>query len=428
MTSRSTTSPTPAPEAASEDSSAPEQSRPAPVPLTAPRDGMVPVIDRIQPLLAWCEAAATAPEEPVAVDAERASSFRYSSRAYLIQLRTEAAGTALIDPLAFTMPSTLPALLAEREWVLHAAVQDLPSLAELGLHPGRLFDTELAARLLGMPKVGLGAVVEETLGLSLAKEHSAADWSKRPLPAAWLVYAALDVEVLVQVRDELERRLREAGKHEWALAEFEHERTREVGPTRSADWRGLHGIGSLRSARQLAAARAMWTARDEIAAREDLSPHRVIRDREIVAAAKEAPRGRDAFDKALPAKMRRKDSWWKAARSGLDLPAAHLPERAEASYPPPHKLWAKKYPEAWERYKAVREAVAAHAETLDLPTENLIQPALLRTWVWEHEQAGTVAEVRTELAALGARGWQAELVAPVLTATLHTLPTAPAEG
>ena len=189
--------------------------------LTAPRDGSVPVIDRIQPLLAWCDDAESAPDEPVAVDAERASSFRYSSRAYLVQLRTEAAGTALIDPLAFSMPQTLLTLLGERQWVLHAAGQDLPSLGELGMQPASLFDTELAARLLGMDRVGLGAVVEDTLALHLAKEHSAADWSKRPLPAGWLTYAALDVEVLVDVRDVLAERLREAGKLEWALQEFE---------------------------------------------------------------------------------------------------------------------------------------------------------------------------------------------------------------
>lgn len=384
-------------------------------PLTTPRDGLVPVIDRIQPLLAWCERAAAAPTEPVAVDAERASSYRYGSRAYLVQLRTPAAGTALIDPLAFTMPATLPRLLAEREWVLHAAGQDLPSLAELGLRPARLFDTELAARLLGFSRVGLSAVVEETLGLRLAKEHSAADWSKRPLPEGWLVYAALDVEVLIEVRDVLDARLEETGKAEWARQEFEHERLREHGPTRSATWRGLHGLGALRTARQLAAAREMWNRRDELAAAQDLSPHRVLRDRDLVAAAKEAPRGREAFDRALPARLRGKDGWWKAARSGLDLPPAHLPERAEVTYPPPHKLWSKKYPEVWARYQAIREAVAARAEELDLPAENLVQPAVLRHWVWEHEQPGSSAAVRAELEQLGARPWQAELVAPVLT-------------
>ncbi len=387
---------------------------PAVTALKAPRDGLVPVIDRIQPLLAWCEAAASAPEEPVSVDAERASSYRYSSRAYLVQLRTDTAGTALIDPLAFSMPGTLIRLLAEREWVLHAAGQDLPSLAEIGLRPGALFDTELAARLLGMERVGLGAVVEDTLGLRLAKEHSAADWSRRPLPEGWLVYAALDVEVLIEVRDVLEDRLRAAGKDDWARQEFEHERTREHGPTRSSSWRGLHGLGSLRSVRQLAAAREMWRRRDEIAGAEDLSPHRVIKDRDLVAAAKEAPRGREAFDRALPAKLRRKDIWWQAARTGLELPAAHLPERTERSYPPPHKLWSKKYPEVFERYQRVRAATAQRAEDLEMPPENLLQPSLLRRWVWEHEQAPAEAVLAEQLAELGARPWQVEQAAPVI--------------
>ena len=387
---------------------------PAATDLKAPRGGLVPVIDRIQPLLAWCEAAASAPEEPVAVDAERASSYRYSSRAYLVQLRTEAAGTALIDPLAFTMPATLRTLLAEREWVLHAAGQDLPSLAEIGLEPGGLFDTELAARLLGMERVGLGAVVEDTLGLRLAKEHSAADWSRRPLPEGWLTYAALDVEVLVEVRDVLRERLREACKEDWAQQEFEHERVREHGPTRSSSWRGLHGLGGLRTPRQLAAAREMWQRRDEIAAGEDLSPHRVIKDRDLVAGAKEAPRGREAFDRALPAKLRRKDMWWQAARTGIELPPAHLPERTERSYPPPHKLWSKKYPEVAERYQLVRAATAERAEDLEMPPENLLQPALLRQWVWEHEQAPAESEIAAQLAELGARPWQVEQSATVI--------------
>lgn len=382
--------------------------------LKAPRDGLMPVIDRIQPLLAWCEAAAAAPEEPVSVDAERASSYRYSSRAYLVQLRTDAAGTALIDPLAFPMPGTLTSLLGSREWVLHAAGQDLPSLAELGLRPASLFDTELAARLLGMERVGLGAVVEDTLGLHLAKEHSAADWSRRPLPEGWLSYAALDVEVLVEVRDVLVERLRAAGKEDWARQEFEHERTREHGPTRSSSWRGLHGLGALRTTRQLAAAREMWSRRDQIASAEDLSPHRVIKDRDIVAAAKEAPRGREAFDRALPAKLRRKDTWWQAARTGIELPPAHLPERSERSYPPPHKLWSKKYPEVTERYQRVRTAVGERAEDLEMPPENLLQPALLRQWVWEHEQAPAESEIAEQLAALGARPWQVEQAAPVM--------------
>lgn len=393
----------------------------APRRLTEPRDGLPPVIDRIQLLLEWCAAADRAPEEPVAVDVERASSYRYTARAYLIQLRTASAGTALIDPLAFTIPAALRRTLSGREWVLHAVTQDLPSLSELDLHPDSLFDTELAARLLGMERVSLGAVVEDTQGLVLAKEHSAADWSKRPLPQGWLTYAALDVEVLVEVRDVLISRLEEQGKLRWAREEFESIRTRPLPSRPEEPWRSIRGVGALRSPQQMAVARSMWERRDQIASREDLSPHLVIKDRMIVAAAQASTQGRAAFDAALPAPLRRKDVWWQAARSGLELPASHLPRRGEASYPPPHKLWAKKYPEVWERLRVVREAVADQAEELALPTENLLTPSMLRQWVWEHhgEIVADAGETRSETIArqleeLGARPWQAEIVAEVL--------------
>ncbi|MCL6423522.1 HRDC domain-containing protein [Brachybacterium sp. JHP9] len=394
------------------------QAGPAATPLRAPRDGMVDLIDRIQPLLQWCERAATAPEEPIAVDVERASSYRYTSKAYLIQVRTDAAGTALIDPIAFTLPGTFIELMNSREWVLHAASQDLPSLDELGLRPARLFDTELAGRLLGMQRVGLGAVVEDALGLALAKEHSAADWSKRPLPEPWLIYAALDVEVLVEVRDIMAARLEEAGKTRWAEEEFAHLLAAGSPAPRAEPWRKLHGVGVLRSQRQMAVARSMWEMRDAIASREDLSPHRVLRDREIVEAAKHAETSREAFSAALPKALRGKDAWWQAARTGLTTAPAHLPDRSEPAYPPPHKLWSKKWPEVAERYLPVREAVAARAEELQVPSENLVNPGLLRTWIWENDSAGDEVAVRGQLEALGARPWQAELVAPVLCASL----------
>ena len=143
----------------------------------------------------------------MAVDAERAHGFRYSQRAYLIQLRRAGAGTHLIDPIAFGQPADLSVrsatALADAEWVIHAASQDLPCLYEVGLVPRTLFDTELAARLLGYPRVALGTMLEELLGVRLLKEHSAADWSTRPLPSEWLNYAALDVELLVELRDRL---------------------------------------------------------------------------------------------------------------------------------------------------------------------------------------------------------------------------------
>ena len=138
---------------------------------------------------------------PVAIDAERASGYRYSQRAYLIQIFRRGAGTFLFDPPAIGDLSELNAVIGDVEWVFHAASQDLACLREVGLDPSRIFDTELGARLAGLARVGLGTVVEELLGVHLAKEHSAADWSTRPLPQSWLVYAALDVELLVDLRE-----------------------------------------------------------------------------------------------------------------------------------------------------------------------------------------------------------------------------------
>ena len=149
---------------------------------------------------------------PVAVDAERASGYRYSQRAYLVQLRREGAGTVLVDPIEQSDLSAIGAALGDAEWILHAANQDLPCLAEIGLRPPHLFDTELAGRLLGDERVALGTMVERHLGVRLEKGHSAADWSTRPLPHDWLVYAALDVELLVALRAALATELARRGQ------------------------------------------------------------------------------------------------------------------------------------------------------------------------------------------------------------------------
>src|SRR5258705_12557438 len=192
-----------APVAGEPELAAPEQpERPPAVPLLEPRDGLPPLVTSPDALRKAVRALG-AGEGPVAVDAERASGFRYGHRAFLVQLRRNKAGTVLIDPIACPDLAELDEALAGTEAVLHAASQDLPCLADLGFTPRRLFDTELAGRLLGYPRVGLGTLVEEVLGLTLEKTHSAADWSSRPLPQEWLKYAALDVEVLIELRDAL---------------------------------------------------------------------------------------------------------------------------------------------------------------------------------------------------------------------------------
>ncbi|MDP9398351.1 MAG: ribonuclease D, partial [Actinomycetota bacterium] len=230
---------------------------PAVIPLLEPRDG---VPDPVVTPEALRETVARFAEGsgPVAVDAERAGGYRYTSRAYLVQLRREGAGTALVDPLPFDGLAELGAALADTEWVLHAASQDLPCLAVEGMRPRRIFDTELAGRLLGFPRVGLAAMVAEVLGYGLEKGHSAADWSTRPLPEPWLRYAALDVEVLLELRDALEEQLAEAGKLEWAYEEFAAVLAAPAPAPRAEPWRRTSGLHRVRRPRQLAVVRALW--------------------------------------------------------------------------------------------------------------------------------------------------------------------------
>src|SRR6204780_4850093 len=260
----------------------------AAVPLLEPRDGLPPLVVTADAL-----AAATrelgAGQGPVAVDAERASGFRYGHRAFLVQLRRGGAGTVLIDPVACPDLSGINTALADVEAVIHAASQDLPCLSDLGYRPRLLFDTELAGRLLGYPRVGLGTLVESVLGLTLEKSHSAADWSTRPLPEEWLRYAALDVEVLVELRDALAAELAEQGKSEWARQEFAAELSAEPPPPRPEPWRRTSGIHRVRNRRGLAVVRELWRERDRVRGRRDVSPARVPPEAAISEAARSLP-------------------------------------------------------------------------------------------------------------------------------------------
>ncbi|WP_240665735.1 HRDC domain-containing protein [Agromyces sp. LHK192] len=374
------------------------------------------VIDEPASFVGAVEALA-AGEGPVAVDAERASGFRYSQRAYLIQMYRRGAGTFLFDPPQITDFASLQASVGAEEWVLHAASQDLACLREVGLDPSHIFDTELAARLLGMPRVGLASVVEELLGIKLAKEHSAADWSTRPLPESWLTYAALDVELLVDVRDGLVERLADAGKSALAEQEFEAVLHKEAKPPAAEPWRRLSGIHGIRHARNLAVARALWTARDDHAAEIDVAPGRLVPDASILAAAKALPRSkRELADlRTFTGRASRTeiDRWWDAIETGLataDLPAIRVPSDA----PPPPRGWASRHPDADARLRAAKAAVATIAERLDMPVENLLTPDHLRRVAWRPPADQSVDGIREALAALGARPWQLDATAQII--------------
>ena len=269
-------------------------SEPEATPLLFPADGVPEVVVDERQLMSAADAIAHG-TGPVALDAERASGHRYGQRAYLVQLRRAGSGTWLLDPAACPDLSPVADAIGDAEWVLHAATQDLPCLAEVGLRPRRLFDTELGGRLAGLPRVGLGAAVEHYLGLSLAKEHSAVDWSRRPLPEPWLRYAALDVEVLVELRDAVAADLTTQGKWEWATQEFDS-LLGFTGPAPRVDpWRRTSGMHKVRRRRGVAVVRELWYVRDRIAQRRDVSPGRVLSDASLVSLAVEPPTDAAAF-------------------------------------------------------------------------------------------------------------------------------------
>jgi ribonuclease D len=390
--------------------------------LLAPAGGLPAVVADRAALDATARALA-AGSGPVAVDAERASGFRYSQRAYLVQLRRAGAGTALIDPIPLGSDlSALAPVLDGPEWVLHAASQDLPCLAEVGLVPASLFDTELAGRLAGLPRVGLGPLVEQVLGLSLEKGHGAADWSRRPLPDDWLVYAALDVEVLVELRDALAAMLADQGKLAFAREEFEAVRTAGPSAPRAEPWRRTSGIHRIRRPRALATVRALWEARDRLAAERDIAPGRVLPDAAIVDAAAAAPTSAAALA-ALPvfrgrSQRRLTGYWYAAVAEAARLDPDELPRAAAPGEgPPPVARWADRDPAAAARLAAARTGVAAVSAHWRIPAENLLQPDVLRRVCWSPPADGDVAAA---LRANGAREWQVRLVAPVLDEAVHT--------
>ena len=363
---------------------------------------------------------------PIAVDVERASGIRYSERAFLLQLRASSGPAVLIDPeTPGRTVGSLADVLSDRPLLLHAASQDLPSLRELGIAPSSLVDTELAGRFLGAEKVNLGAMISEHLGIGLTKAHSAADWSRRPLPASWLDYAAYDVLFLHDLAREVLPLLDRLGRREWFEQECRHLVQSGPAPEPVDQWRRLSRLSSLRNVRQLARARELWAARDRVASEQDIAPKRLLSDAAIVEAARRGPTSRsellgiDGFDG--PHRRKLVDEWlaaleWADELGGSDLPARHAP-RGEY---PPHASWKRSEPEAAALLERAREAIGSLADDLGLEPSLLLKPSTLRTWAWRAttSTASDAAELLDEvLTDDEARQWQRELVTiPLLDA------------
>lgn len=416
-----TTDPTQAPGVTPDPAPVPA---PEPAPLLGLRDGLPPLVDTDDQLADTASTIAGG-DGPVAIDAERASGYRYSNRAYLIQLRRSGSGTHLVDPISLNSLAPLQRALAGTEWILHAATQDLPCLTEIGLVPSSLFDTELAGRLLGYPRVGLATLVEELLGQRMRKEHSAVDWSTRPLPEAWLDYAALDVEVLIELRELMIERLEEAGKLDWARQEFDALLSFQPA-IRVEPWRRTSGSHRLRSRRSMAAVRALWEVRDQLARSTDVAPGRILPDSAIVVAAQELPTSSRSLLalKGFHGRGARRYAreWMAALEAARGLPEEQLPGRAPRSDGPPQvRSWADRDPVAAARLAHARAAMAELSERVSVPVENLLTPDVLRRVLWSPPAGDDLATaVASELAALGARPWQVALTGPILVASIES--------
>jgi len=402
------------------------------VPLLTPAAGTPALIDT-EAEFESAIAELAAGSGPFAVDAERASGFRYSARAYLIQIKRNGGGLHLIDPIPFgpghVLMKTLNDLLNTDEVILHASTQDLPCLRELGINPARLFDTELGGRIAGLPRVGLGPLLESLMGVILAKEHSAADWSTRPLPQEWLTYAALDVELLIELRNIVEKILIDAKKDSWAAEEFSSILLAPPSPPRVDPWRRTSGMHKIKRRDQLAVIRELWITRNELARASDIAGGKILNDSAIIELALNPPTTKKEFEKTLrPIGLRARwlenlQTWLDAIARAVAMPESQWPAiRANTDTLPPIKLWRDKFPEKFAPLSHARALIEIIAEENSIPVENLITPELVRRICWSPPPGSTESSspdlVRTALLELGARTWQVDLVAQALAAAL----------
>lgn len=229
----------------------------------------------------------------LALDCEAAGYHRYSDRLCLVQL-SGPADTWLIDTLALDASGVLRPPLEDpgREIIMHGASYDLRLLSrDLGIRARGVFDTQVAAALIGETALGLSALLARFLGVHLPKKYQRADWAMRPLPPEMLEYAAADTRHLAPLADVLRARLKEKERLAWASEEFRRlERTASKREDPDPD-----PATNLKNARRLAPRalqrlRALWTWRDEVARRKDRAPFRVAANDVLLKLAESPPR------------------------------------------------------------------------------------------------------------------------------------------
>jgi ribonuclease D len=330
-------------------------------------------------------ANALASAELFAVDTEAAGYHRYHDRICLLQISTRAE-TFLVDTLAVTELSELAPLFASdaHEVVLHDADYDLRLLArDYDIRVGGLFDTKIAAQLLGEPAIGLGALVEKHLGHRLDKKHQRADWAQRPLPQDMLTYAAEDTRHLPALRDHLKAELETAGRLHWAEEEFALRQDVRWEPE-SKDDEGYLRLKKTRdlTPRQMAALRELYDWREDVAERRDVATFRVVGNEILIAIARALPGDARQIGRiqGVPSSIAERygSDMAGAIRRALELPESELPQRLRGPRRPPPD---PEFETLVERLKRARDTAADELKLergFLMPRQQLEEMARLR--------------------------------------------------
>lgn len=430
--------------------------------LHSPRDGVPTLSDTPAAVHAVAESL-RAGDGPVAVDTERASGFRFDDRAFLLQLRRTGAGTHLVDPAAVPeVGDILAPVMNSTAWILHAAHSDLPALTTLGWRTPQLHDTQIAGRLLGYGQIGLARMLEEFLDVTVAKDKGREDWSARPVPEAMLTYAALDVELLIDLLETATPRLESLGRADWYRQECDHVHDQWSRPVSQPDWTRLRGLGHVRDPRGLEVVRRLVDARTDIARARDIPPEHVLRASAILEVAQEPGRASRQLSRNLAGVSRLarsargsagsgihrdlKDRFTGAVGQAMDTTRAELPERPRTvAGHPDHRTWSRDHPVADRLATGFREGVDRLASTTGIKAEDLLTVRSIRSVAWtvslsvdglsadiiagtgtaEADPVGIVEELLGgTLADKGCRDWQISLLVgaflPVVAATAAT--------
>ena len=353
----------------------------------------------------------------IAIDTEGASFHRFVDRIYLLQLST-ADHSAVIDPLPIGTPERLGRLLEDRsiEVILHDADYDLRLLhQDYGWSVTHLFDTRVAAQLLGIRSFGLAALLEMFFEVKLDKKHQRADWSMRPLTADMLDYAAQDTRYLLALRDKLKEQLSAKGRLHWAQEEFARaEGTQWNSEGEDTGFLKLKGARDL-SRRELARLRELVKWRDAIAAELDRAVFRVAGNEVLLDLARMAPATRDTLFavKGFPRGMSetRATEALDSIKRGDSVPDANLPRFPKST------RWDKD-PEFDDRVAHLKTVRDAAAMRLNLDPGVVCSRDRMEAVARRNPRTATeVAEV-SEL-----RRWQVEVLAEDFASALAKMPS-----